>query len=237
MAGVAHLGEAPRDEQPVRPVAGDDPAPGVALELVAAADPVVAADRQEPAADPLGVRQRVPDVVDRGVVGPAEPDGPGLAGREPAAADLALDGVDLADDVDHRGVSFVACAVVVAAEAALALAAGELGRERVEPLVPEPAEGVEPVVELVERRRVDGVEPPRAVRPDRREAAVAQDLEVLRDGRLRDAELGLDDRGDRPRGQLAVGEQLEDPAADRVAEDVERVHAATLQSSTYISQD
>ena len=72
----------------------------------------------------------------------------------------------------------------LATEAALALAAGELGGERVEPLVPEPAEGVEPVVQLVERRRVDGVEPPRPVRADRREAAVAEDLEVLRDGRL-----------------------------------------------------
>ena len=159
-----------------------------------------------------------------------------LAGREPTAADLALHGVDLADDVDHRGVSSWLVRGL-ATEAALALAAGELGGERVEPLVPEPAEGVEPVVELVERRRVDGVEPPRPVRADRREAAVAEDLEVLRDGRLRDAELGLDDRGDRPCRQLAIGEQLEDAAADRVSEDVERVHAAKIQSPTYISQD
>ena len=119
---------------------------------------------------------------------------------------------------------------------ALALAAGELGRERVEPLVQEPAEVVEPVVELAERRCIDGVEPARALRPDRREPAVAQDLEVLRHGRLRDPELGLDDGRDRPRGQLAVGEQLEDPAPDRVSQDVERVHAANIQGTTYISQ-
>ena len=50
---------------------------------------------------------------------------------------------------------------------------------------------------------------------------------MLRDGRLRDAEFGLDDRGDRARGQLTVSEELEDPPADRVAEDVERVHGAT----------
>ena len=161
----------------------------------------------------------------------------GLAGREPAAADLALDGLDLVDDVDHRVRLLRGWSVVAVREAALALAARELGRERVEPLVPEPAEVVEPVVELVERRRVDGVQPARALRPDRREPAVAQDLEVLRDGRLRDPELGLDDRRDRARGQLAVGEQLEDPAADRVSEDVERVHAAKIQSPTYISQE
>ena len=87
---------------------------------------------------------------------------------------------------------------------------------------------VEPVVELAERRRVDRVQPARALGPDGREPAVPQDLEVLRHGRLRDPELGLDDGRDRPRGQLAVGEQLEDPAADRVAEDVERVHGRRI---------
>jgi hypothetical protein len=51
---------------------------------------------------------------------------------------------------------------------------------------------------------------------------------VLRHGGLGDAELAPDHRRDRPRGLLAVGEQLEDPAADGVAEDVERVHTARL---------
>ena len=110
------------------------------------------------------------------------------------------------------------------AEAAFALAARELGRERVEALVPEPAEVVEPVVELAERRGVDGVQPAGALGPDGREPALAQDLEVLRHGGLRDPELGLDDRRDRPGRQLAIGEQFEDPAADGVSEDVERVH-------------
>ena len=109
-------------------------------------------------------------------------------------------------------------------EAAFALAAGELGLERVEALPPERAEVREPVVELTERRGVDGVEPAGTLGPDGREPAVPQDLEVLRHGRLRDPELGLDHRGDGPRGQLAIGEQLEDPPADRVSEDVERVH-------------
>ena len=76
---------------------------------------------------------------------------------------------------------------------------------------------------------VDGVEPAGALGSDGREPAVAQHPQVLRHGRLRDAELRLDDGGDRARGQLAIGEQLEDPAPDRVAEDVERVHARILE--------
>ena len=120
-----------------------------------------------------------------------------------AGADLALDGVDLADDVDHGVWSSFGVSVVDGAEAAFAPAARELGRERVETLFPEAAEAVEPHVDLLERRRVDRVEPPGAVGPDGREAVVAQDPEVLRDGRLRDAELGLDVRRDRPGGQLA----------------------------------
>ena len=54
---------------------------------------------------------------------------------------------------------------------------------------------------------------------------------MLRHGRLRDPELRLDDRRDRPRRQLAIGEQLEDPATDGVSEDVERVHGPQDRSS------
>ena len=115
-------------------------------------------------------------------------------------------------------------------EASLALAARQLGRERIEALLPEVAERVEPRVDLVERRGVDRVEPPGAIRPDRREAAVAQDPQVLRDGRLRDPELGLDDGGQCPGGQLPIGEQLQDPPSDRVPQDVERVHADQSRS-------
>jgi hypothetical protein len=122
-------------------------------------------------------------------------------------------------------------------EAALPRAARKLGRERVEPLIQELAEMVEPGVELTERWCVDGIEPPRAHRPDGREPAVAQDLEVLRHGRLRDPELGLDDGGDRPRAQFAIGEQLEDPPPNRIAKNVERVRALILEGVAYISQD
>ena len=79
---------------------------------------------------------------------------------------------------------------------------------------------------LAERFGVDGIEPSCALRADGREPAVTEDLEVLGHRRLRDPELGLDDGRDRPRGQLAIGEQLEDPSPDRVSQDVERVHDA-----------
>ena len=113
-------------------------------------------------------------------------------------------------------------------EPTVTLAAGQLGREGVEPLIPEPAEMVEPAIQLVERCRVDGIEPPGSCRPDRGEPAVTQHLEMLRHGRLGDPEFGLDDDGDLPGGQLPIGEELQDPASDRVAEDIERVHVPKI---------
>jgi hypothetical protein len=49
---------------------------------------------------------------------------------------------------------------------------------------------------------------------------------VLRDGRLGDVELVLDDSRDAARSHFAVGEQLQDAASDRIAQDIERVHSA-----------
>ena len=146
-----------------------------------------------------------------------------FAGRGATVADLALDGVDLSNDVDHRVVSFrLSEAAAWRRRSRLPRASSVSSESRRWPQ--NAAEVGEPVVELAERRRVDGVEPAGALGSDVREPAVAQDLEVLRHGRLRDPELGLDDGRDRPRGQLAIGEQFEDPPADRVSEDVERVH-------------
>src|SRR6266511_2441217 len=51
-----------------------------------------------------------------------------------------------------------------------------------------------------------------------------------------DAELRLDDRARLAGRPLAVGEQLQDPAPDRIAEDVERVHGASISAGTHISQ-
>jgi hypothetical protein len=51
---------------------------------------------------------------------------------------------------------------------------------------------------------------------------------VLRHAGLGDPELRLDRRRDGAGRLLAVGEELEDPPPDRVAEDVERMHATSL---------
>jgi hypothetical protein len=96
--------------------------------------------------------------------------------------------------------------------------------ERVEALVPHPAVALEPGVDVAERSGVDGVEPPRALGANGREAVLAQHPQVLRHRRLGDAELRLHHGSERARRLLAVGEELEDAAAHGVAEDVEGVH-------------
>src|SRR3954469_21788275 len=102
---------------------------------------------------------------------------------------------------------------------------------------PERAEAVEPGVDVLQRLGVHRVEAAGAVRAHRREPRLPEHAEVLGDRGLGDAELRADDAGDRARRLLAGGEQLEDPAADGIAEDVEGVHDAPLLSKlTYISQ-
>lgn len=51
---------------------------------------------------------------------------------------------------------------------------------------------------------------------------------MLRDGRLGNAELALHDGGHLTSGPLPIGEQLEDPAPNGVAQNVERVHVTIL---------
>src|SRR6185437_9710437 len=120
-------------------------------------------------------------------------------------------------------------------EAALALAPGQFGRQRLQVRCPEAPEVIEPRVDLTQRLGVHRVQAPGPARPHGRQAAVPEHPEMLRDGRLGDAELLLDDRADRPGGQLPLGEQLEDPPPDRITEHVERMHPAKISSRTYIS--
>jgi hypothetical protein len=91
-------------------------------------------------------------------------------------------------------------------------------------LRPEVPERLQPPVDVLQRSGLDGVEAARALRPHTSEAALAEHSEVLGDGGLRDAELRADHVDDVSRRPLPVDEQLEDPPADRVTEDVERVH-------------
>src|SRR4051812_24418096 len=121
--------------------------------------------------------------------------------------------------------------------AALTPAAGQLGVQRVQPLRPQPPVAVEPLVDLAERLGVHRVQAAGARGAYGHETGLTEHPQVLRDGRLRDPELLLDDGPQLTRGPLAVGEQFEDAPADRVSEDVERVHGPTLYTETYISKD
>jgi len=104
-------------------------------------------------------------------------------------------------------------------------------------LDPHPTEAVDPLVDLVQGLGPDGVEAAGALGPGRGEAVLPQHSEVLGDRGLGDPELGGDHLGDRARGGLPVGQELEDPASDRIAEDVERVHDAVLSGTAYISNN
>jgi hypothetical protein len=104
-------------------------------------------------------------------------------------------------------------------------AARQLGRERVESRLPEPAVRPQPVVELAQRRGINGVEATIPVGADGGEPVRSKHPEVPGDRRLADAELSLDHRADRACHLLPVDEDVEDAAADRIAEDIERVHA------------
>jgi hypothetical protein len=69
----------------------------------------------------------------------------------------------------------------------------QLRAEGVEPLRPEGPEVREPHVQLLQWSGVNGIDPPGALGSNRGEPVVAQHLQVLRDGRVRDAELVADD--------------------------------------------
>ncbi len=110
---VAGVHVDPGDQQPVRSLTGADLATRVAFELVAPAEPELPADGQEPAADALRIRQRIPDVVDRRVVGAAQADCAAIPCGDPPLADLTLHGLDLVDDVDHSASPSVVAMVAV----------------------------------------------------------------------------------------------------------------------------
>jgi hypothetical protein len=70
----------------------------------------------------------------------------------------------------------------------------------------------------------------RPLRAHDREPGVPQHLQMLRHGGLRYPELLPDDGRHLPGGPLAVGEQFQDPAADRITQHIECVHGPNLQS-------
>src|SRR5215207_5440938 len=106
----------------------------------------------------------------------------------------------------------------------LLLHPGEMGLEGIEALVPVPAVLLHPLGDLAERRRVDRIQAAGPLRPNDGEAAVPEYPQMLRDRRLRNPKLPLHDCADLPRRALAADEEVENPTAHRVAENVEGVH-------------
>src|SRR3954447_9238012 len=119
---------------------------------------------------------------------------------------------------------------------AFSFAARNLSGERVEVRCPEPAERLQPLVDVAQRLGVHGVQPALAVGSHRRETIVAQHFQVLRYCRLANRELGLNGSADGTRRLLTVGQQFQDPPPHWIAEDVERVHPPKIEDFTYISQ-
>jgi hypothetical protein len=110
--------------------------------------------------------------------------------------------------------------------AALPPAARQLGGQGVQALCPEPSEALQPHIDLPQGFGGHRVQTAGAVSVHDCEPVLPQHAQVLGDRRLGDPELGADDRGDHTGGLLAISQQFQDAAPDRVAQDIELVHAA-----------
>ncbi|MGN8548084.1 hypothetical protein ACQPTN_26395 [Bradyrhizobium sp. 13971] len=75
----------------------------MALELIAAAKPQVARDRQEPARNAFGVGQHIPEIGDVGVVAAGRDHRPRRLAVAFPEGDFANDGSDIGDRIDLHG--------------------------------------------------------------------------------------------------------------------------------------
>ncbi len=94
-------GALPGDGDAPRRLAGGDLAARIALELIAAAQTQVAGDWQEPARNPFGIGQGVPEVFGRGVIGAAGDHHPGRLAAVFEGPNLADHQASVAQDVVH----------------------------------------------------------------------------------------------------------------------------------------
>lgn len=91
-----------------------------------------------------------------------------------------------------------------------------------EPIRPESAVTVEPLVDQGEWRRVEAVDAPLGFAAVRYEARVAQDAQVARDGRLTDGERSAKFAS----AAFSLAKHLDDLTPRRIRECLERVHNA-----------
>src|SRR5262249_44832412 len=106
----------------------------------------------------------------------------------------------------------------------LPFAPRDLCRERVQLRLPKTPELADPGIHRLKSRNIHRIEPSLRLRPDPGEAALPQDLEVLRHRRLRNPELASYRRYHLPRGHFPPAKQFEDTAAHRIGQDVKDVH-------------
>lgn len=87
-------------------------------------------------------------------------------------------------------------------------------------LRPKSAKSVDPGVDLLKRLRIHRIDSSWPVDSDSDEAILAQCPEMLRNARLRDAELSLDHVRDLSGAAFATGEEFQNPAPNRIAENI-----------------
>lgn len=108
----------------------------------------------------------------------------------------------------------------------------ELCSQRIEPLGPELSERLQPSIDVLQRTSLDGVQATGALGSHAREAVLAEYPQMLGHGRLGDPELSADDRDDLTGRLLLVDEEFENSPADRISEDIERMHGMNLSRLT-----
>ena len=190
------------------------------------------ADRQHPATDPVRVGQRVPDVGHRRRVAAVH-----LHRHEVAIlGDIAADGADLLGDVENAGSVMLAPHGQGWSPPGTA-AAGQLGAESVEPMTPRTCGTARASCRPGGATRPPGVDPAGSGLAHAGEAGFAKHPELLGNRRLADPELGRDRRHHLPGGMFPLGEDLQDPPPDRVAQHVQRVHTTdSIDSDLYKSR-
>lgn len=106
-------------------------------------------------------------------------------------------------------------------------AAGDFGVQCIEPLA-ERAQWIPQAAQLglgrVETAGIEGVHAPRPLCAYLSEPVLAQHPQMLRHGRLRDAELDARDVGQRARWLLADGEHRQQPPTHGIPQNLELVH-------------
>jgi hypothetical protein len=114
---------------------------------------------------------------------------------------------------------------------ALRLPPGNLAREGVQVLLPKSAKLVNPGIDLLKRPRIHRIDSPWPFYSDSDEAVLAQRPEMLRNARLRDAELFLDHVRDTSGAEFATGEEFQNPAPHRIAENIKSMHDRSVHFS------